>query len=580
LRNPLPANGATRTAVAGGATVNWGDLSLRIPTTTLGAGRSLEATVSLAQPAPAGGRLVTLASTNVNVATVSPPNVTVPEGASVATFSISGVAAGAVTLIASSPGLQSTTAPLTVNTNLIILGNGVVLTAGQGPQPLPVSLSGPATSFATIVLTSSNPAVATVTQAVSIPTGQQGPVSATLSAVSPGVVTITATGAGLGPDVTTVFVVGAAANRTWTGAVSTDWANAGNWSSSIVPLAGDNVAIPGSAINQPTISSSVSVRSLDVATGAVLTVANGATLTAVGTVTVQGLIDGGPVILGGNGVVSGNFGGDVEVTGIYTAFGTVTLGEGLDVFGTLHIDSANVACDDLATRGDGVLGMQNPAGMLTVSDADFHGGVSILTAGTLQVSNNFEQLTLATPRSYDAAATHTLVLNGGSGQDVFVQSTQSRIGRLVIQKTGSSTIRLASNINVLGQLVSAAASTSVFVGTGGERMIFANGGIDADGVVFDNVRLGLAASAPAIVRFDNATFQNMQPTSTQLTVQSAGTFTFRGVRFLTTPTSPGLYVTASTVGTPALVVNMSNSQPANGSAFTTTLNGATVNWIP
>jgi hypothetical protein len=34
------------------------------------------------------------------------------------------------------------------------------------------------------------------------------------------------------------------------------------------------------------------------------------------------------------------------------------------------------------------------------------------------------------------------------------------------------------------------------------------------------------------------------------------------------------------VGTPALVVNMSNSQPANGSAFTTTLNGATVNWIP
>ena len=129
--------------------------------------------------------------------------------------------------------------------------------------------------------------------------------------------------------------------------------------------------------------------------------------------------------------------------------------------------------------------------------------------------------------------------------------------------------------------MSAATSTTVFVGTGGERMIFANGGIDADGVVFENVRLGLAAPTPAaIVRFDNATFQNMQPTSTQFIVQAAGTFTFNGVRFLTAPTTPGLYVSASTIGAPALVVNMSNSQPANGSAFTATQNGATVNWIP
>jgi hypothetical protein len=580
LRNPMPADGATRTTVAGGAIVNWGDLSLRLPATNLGVGRTIVATVSLAQPAPVGGRVVTLASTNVNFATVSPPNVTVPEGASSATFDVSGVAAGSVTLTASSTGLLSTTAPLTVSTNLIILGSGVVLTAGQGPQPLPVSLSAPATGFTSITLTSSNPAVATVTSTVSISTGQQGPVSATLTAVSPGVVTITASGANLGPDVITVFVVNAAVNRTWTGAVSTDWFTAGNWSSSVVPLAGDNVTISGSAVNEPTILSSVTVRSLDVATGAMLTVANGATLTALGTVTAGGVIDGGPIVLAGNGVLSGNLDGDVEVTGVYTTFGTVTFGDGLEIYGRLNIADAAVTCDDVATRGDGVLGMENAAGILTVSDADFHGGVSILTAGTLQVSNNFEQLTLATPRSYDAAATHTLVLNGGSGQDVFVQSTQSRIGRLVIQKTGS-TVRLGSNINVLGQLVSAATSTTVFLGNGGERMILANGGIDADGAVFDNVRLGLAAPTPAaIVRFDNATFQNMVPTSTQFIVQSAGTFTFRGVRFLTAPTSPGLYVSAATVGTPALVVNMSNSQPANGSAFTATQNGATVNWIP
>ena len=92
---------------------------------------------------------------------------------------MTGIAAGAVTLTASAPGLQSaTTTGLTVSANLIVLGTGVVLTAGQGPQPLPVSLSQPAATFAQIVLTSSNPAVATVTQTVSISTGQLGPVNA------------------------------------------------------------------------------------------------------------------------------------------------------------------------------------------------------------------------------------------------------------------------------------------------------------------------------------------------------------------------------------------------------------------
>ena len=248
LQNPLPADGSTRTTVAGGASVNWGDMSLRIPTMNLGVGRSLVATVSLAQPAPAGGLVVTLGFVP-GVVTVTPSTVTVPAGSSVATFNVVGVAPGGMLLQASVTGLQSAMTPLTVSANLIILGSGVVLTAGQGPQPLPVSLSTPATGFATIVLMSSNPAVATVTSTVSISTGQQGPVSATLTAVSPGVVTITATGSNLGPDVITVFVVNAAVNRTWTGAVSTDWSTAGNWSSSVVPLAGDNVTISGSAVN-------------------------------------------------------------------------------------------------------------------------------------------------------------------------------------------------------------------------------------------------------------------------------------------------------------------------------------------
>jgi YVTN family beta-propeller protein len=581
LRNPLPANGATRTMLTGGATVNWGDLSLRTPATNLGVGRTFAATVSLAQPAPAGGRLVTLASTNSSFASVSPPNVLVPEGASDATFTVTGVAVGSVTLTASAPGLQSTTVSLTVSSNLIILGTGVVLTVGQGPQPLPVNLSAPATGFAQIVLTSSNPGVATVTPSVSISTGQQGPVNATLSAVSPGVVTITATGSNLGPDVTTVHVVpGTQVSRSWTGTASTDWSNAANWSPAGVPTSNDIVTISSGTPFQPTITANSTVRHVTVNTGATVTMGTSASLTVLGSASALGRIDGGPIILAGTGTVTGNLDGDVDVTGIYTAFGTLTIGDGFDVYGRFDVADATVLCDDFHTRDDGILVMQNGAGSLDANDVDFEGGVSLLTAGTLSVRGDFEQLALATTRSFEAAATFNTVFSGTGDQNIFFQSTLSRFGRVVIQKP-SGTLPLLSNVNMLGQLVSAPTSVTQFVGSGAERMLLANGGTDADGVVFDNVRVGLAAPTPAaLARFDNATFQNMAPTTTQLFVNTNGTFTFSGVRFLSTPTT-GFYVAAAPAPlTTTLVVNLSNSQPPNGSAFTQVQPGATVNWIP
>jgi hypothetical protein len=72
----------------------------------------------------------------------------------------------------------------------------------------------------------------------------------------------------------------------------------------------------------------------------------------------------------------------------------------------------------------------------------------------------------------------------------------------------------------------------------------------------------------------------MAPTTTQLFVNTNGTFTFSGVRFLSTPTT-GFYVAAAPAPlATTLVVNLSNSQPPNGSAFTQVQPGATVNWIP
>jgi hypothetical protein len=75
---------------------------------------------------------------------------------------------------------------------------------------------------------------------------------------------------------------------TWTGAVSTDWAEPGNWTFSAVPTASINVTIPDVS-NDPIVneapSSPAEVNSLTIESGAVLTIAAGKALTVNGTIT-------------------------------------------------------------------------------------------------------------------------------------------------------------------------------------------------------------------------------------------------------------------------------------------------------
>lgn len=63
----------------------------------------------------------------------------------------------------------------------------------------------------------------------------------------------------------------------WTGAVSTDWFNTGNWSSGAIPTSADNVSITSAPANQPNISNTGAVcNNVTIESGASLTM-NGAT---------------------------------------------------------------------------------------------------------------------------------------------------------------------------------------------------------------------------------------------------------------------------------------------------------------
>lgn len=80
----------------------------------------------------------------------------------------------------------------------------------------------------------------------------------------------------------------------WTGNTSSSWTTASNWSTSAVPNEFSNVTIASGAPFQPTISTSTTINSLSIATGATLTV-------TAPNLTIEGTIDNdGTMILGNN----------------------------------------------------------------------------------------------------------------------------------------------------------------------------------------------------------------------------------------------------------------------------------------
>ena len=96
---------------------------------------------------------------------------------------------------------------------------------------------------------------------------------------------------------------------TWTGTVSTDWFNTGNWSNG-VPDTTTDVIIPSGTLNSPTIGSGTAVaRNITIATGATLT--NNATLNLYGK-------------LNNNGTFTNGKGSNVELKGALTLNGKTT----------------------------------------------------------------------------------------------------------------------------------------------------------------------------------------------------------------------------------------------------------------
>jgi len=127
----------------------------------------------------------------------------------------------------------------------------------------------------------------------------------------------------------------------WTGAISTDWNVAGNWSSDLVPTSTCNVTIPAAPSNQPILSTDVVIN--DIAIDGSVTL-NGKIFTINGAVTGTGNLVGSQtssLVIGGTaGTI--NFDANNKSLQNLTINGTATLGNALDLYGTLTSTSGTL----------------------------------------------------------------------------------------------------------------------------------------------------------------------------------------------------------------------------------------------
>ncbi|MEM6772343.1 MAG: hypothetical protein AAF597_17335, partial [Bacteroidota bacterium] len=161
----------------------------------------------------------------------------------------------------------------------------------------------------------------------------------------------------------------------WTGAVNNDWYEAGNWQGNAVPAANEVVVIPPSANDPILATGNVVLASLEVQTGGVFSLAQGASLTLMGGV--NGLNIEGKVNIDGGLLV-----GDQENNGILSR-GTIRVGPNgyMEVKG----ESVDILADSLVCAGtvelrQGALLDLNFSTTLLVEES---GNISIIDAGVI-----------------------------------------------------------------------------------------------------------------------------------------------------------------------------------------------------
>jgi hypothetical protein len=272
---------------------------------------------------------------------------------------------------------------------------------------------------------------------------------------------------------------------------------------------------------------------------------------------------------------SNPFAGSVSMTGDLTVGSTSHL-----IIGAHEVTVGG----NFSMLSGSLLTMQNVASALTIAGDATFGGASTnarLLAGTLRIGGDFVQTGNAA--AFAASGSHLTVLDGSDAQSVSFANpgtgtTLSHFQRLEIANASAAGVTLGSAVFANGQLRTPVGSTPRTLTSTGRTLQV--GGLDADGLVFDNVMLQVA-NGEALTRFDNAVFRNMDPGATQLRLDRAsGEVTFANLTFETEPTT-GLYLHLVDTDPVASLfrVTMQNPQPpAHGGKVLESVSGQLLGW--
>jgi hypothetical protein len=140
---------------------------------TVALSQSASFPISLPEPAPAGGVTVTLTSSDSSKVSISPPTVSIAQGASTPSVQpqVTGVNIGTATINATAPGYGPAAQPVQVTASVSFPPGGLTLPGGA-TQNLTLTLSAPApTGGLSVALSSANTAVATVPATASFAAG-------------------------------------------------------------------------------------------------------------------------------------------------------------------------------------------------------------------------------------------------------------------------------------------------------------------------------------------------------------------------------------------------------------------------
>jgi hypothetical protein len=327
---------------------------------------------------------------------------------------------------------------------------------------------------------------------------------------------------------------------------------------------------------------------LIVGAGATLSVDNGVFASPTGGVGGAGLLElvgvtatlGSPIpwTLGTTGPASVRLEGST-----LTAVGVV-----VDTTTTLTLEGSTL---DAAIETRGVLqvidGVSDITGAMTTGPT----GVIRVTGGatvgaTLDVRNGFTnngviELTSAGTGDATLAIGSGSLANGGSG--VITSTTSAGNGgvrTIAADVSQIGAISLQAPLTIAGQLVDPAGVPSTYAGNGNGLTV---SGLNVSGAVFDD--MAVTSIGGSLTLFTGSTFQNMDPTATQLTIEHPGTLagllSFSSLTFATPPTpGVGYYVRVTDTDplTLPLVVEVLLSSPLTGLLLSLVGGGATLLW--